>query len=64
MNEMKIEAGDKVRAKCGGPVMVAEWVVDNVPTPFARCLWFDERKLLHTASVRTVALEPVQAAPP
>ena len=61
VSETKIEAGDTVRAKCGGPVMVADWVADHVDTPFARCIWFDTRGVLHTTAIRTAALKP---APP
>jgi uncharacterized protein YodC (DUF2158 family) len=58
-----IEAGDVVRVRSGGPLMVADSVAIH-STPFARCVWFDERNQFHSVKIRTASLELAQRPPP
>jgi uncharacterized protein YodC (DUF2158 family) len=63
LSEKTIEAGDLVRVRSGGPVMVADSVASH-PTPDMRCVWFDERNEFHAAKIRVAALELAQRPPP
>jgi uncharacterized protein YodC (DUF2158 family) len=63
VNSKTIEAGDVVRIRSGGPLMVADSVAIH-ETPFVRCVWFDERNRFHDAKIRSAALELAQRPPP
>jgi uncharacterized protein YodC (DUF2158 family) len=56
-NLPQVKAGDRVQLKCGGPIMTAEQVHTNLPTPFAQCVWIDMREEFHRISVSLGALE-------
>jgi len=63
MSEETIETGDVVRLRTGGPLMVADSVASH-PTPFVRCVWFDESNTFRTAKIRAAALDLAQRPPP
>jgi uncharacterized protein YodC (DUF2158 family) len=54
----KVKAGDVVRLKSGGAVMVVKQVIDHVQRPFSACAWMDARETLHHAFLDLDALEP------
>ena len=62
MSNKTIEAGDVVRVRSGGPLMVVDSVAAH-STPFALCVWFDERNRVHSVKIRTAALDLAQRPP-
>jgi uncharacterized protein YodC (DUF2158 family) len=52
----RLEAGDLVRIKSGGPIMTAALVNHVAQRPFARCAWVDQQGTLRSISIDTAAL--------
>ena len=52
----RLEAGDLVRIRSGGPIMTAARVEDQVERPYARCTWADARNHVRFVSIDIDAL--------
>jgi uncharacterized protein YodC (DUF2158 family) len=55
----RLEAGDLVRVRSGGPNMTAARVDYQVQRPYARCAWVDARGTFRFVSIDIAALELV-----
>lgn len=57
---IRFQAGDLVRHRGGGPVMVVEWLEDE---EFLHCSWFDTTNVIHVGRIRILAVEHVSPHP-
>ena len=64
MQATKLNDGDLVRLKSGGPVMTAERVSYMSYDSYAHCTWFNAREQMQKAYFKTAALEPAARPDP